>query len=286
MAEYGHNYQLAAMHLTGPPIREMFTSLGPNPTGVADEVNPSVLELLHGKQFKGEEGEDPYQHLQFFEDVCGTFKLNAFSPDDMKLKLFPHTLAKETRNWLVSHPAGTFDTWSKLAETFLSDFYPEKKSYEARRRILNFRQRPRESLVNAYQRYKFLLNDFPHHKLPEWLVLNLFYGGLQYDSKEELDLASASSFITSKVPEAFEVLEGKLANHEAWGSNEEEEGKVEVDFDCIKAYLNSGRVKQISNELYLDPDVVLRFVQSYVEHMEFPKRKWRIILMRIPRKGS
>ena len=49
-------------------------------------TSASVLELLHGKQFKGEEGEDPYQHLQFFEDVCGTFKLNAFSPDDMKLK--------------------------------------------------------------------------------------------------------------------------------------------------------------------------------------------------------
>ena len=62
-----------------------------------------------------EEDEDPYQHLQFFEDVCGTFKLNAFSPNDMKLELFPHTLAKKTRNWLVSHPAGTFDTWSKLA---------------------------------------------------------------------------------------------------------------------------------------------------------------------------
>ena len=42
----------------------------------------------------------------------------------------------------------------------------------------------------------------------------------------------------------------------------------------IKAYLNSGRVEQISNELYIDPDVVLRFVQSYAEHMEFLKRKW------------
>ena len=47
----------------------MFTSLGPNPTGVAYEVNPSVLELLHSKKFKGKEGEDPYQHLQFCEDM-------------------------------------------------------------------------------------------------------------------------------------------------------------------------------------------------------------------------
>lgn len=65
MAEFGHNYQLSAMRLTGPSMREMFTPLGPNPTGVVYEVNPSVLELLHSKQFKGEKGEDPYQHLQF-----------------------------------------------------------------------------------------------------------------------------------------------------------------------------------------------------------------------------
>ena len=49
MAEFGHNYQLSAMRLTRPPMQEMFTSLGPNPTGVAYEVNPSVLELLHSK---------------------------------------------------------------------------------------------------------------------------------------------------------------------------------------------------------------------------------------------
>jgi hypothetical protein len=60
MAVFGHCYQLAAMQLTGPPIQEIFTFLGPNPVGVAYEVNPSVLEILHGKQFKGEENEDPY----------------------------------------------------------------------------------------------------------------------------------------------------------------------------------------------------------------------------------
>ena len=57
-------------------------------------------------------------------------------------------------------------------------------------------------------------------------------------------------------------------------SDEEEYGKVEIDFDCIKAYLNSGRVNEVSNELYLDPNVVLRFVKSYAEHMELPKKKW------------
>jgi hypothetical protein len=57
-------------------------------------------------------------------------------------------------------------------------------------------------------------------------------------------------------------------------SDEEEDGKVEIYFDCIKAYLNLGRVNKVSDELYLDPDVVLRFVKSYAEHMNLPKKKW------------
>ena len=88
-------------------------------------------------------------------------------------------------------------------------------------------------------------------------MLNFFYGGLRDDSKEELDLASAGSFTTSLVPSAWKLLNSKLANHEAWGSDEEEEGRVEIDFDCIKAYFNSGRVSKVSDELYLDPNVVL-----------------------------
>ena len=96
----------------------------------------------------------------------------------MKLKFFSRTVANKAEEWLVPHPAGSFDTWDKLAETSLSDFYPEMKYYEERRRFLNFRERPGESLANAYQRYKTLLNDYPHHKLPECLVLNLFYEGL------------------------------------------------------------------------------------------------------------
>ena len=121
------------MRLTGPPMQEMFTSLGANTTGVAYEVNPSVLELLHSKQFKGEEGEDPCQHLQFFDGMCGAFKLNAFDSDDLKLKLFPHIMAGAANKRLVSHTACTFDTWDKLTVAFLSEYCPEMKYYKARR---------------------------------------------------------------------------------------------------------------------------------------------------------
>jgi hypothetical protein len=71
MAEFGHYNQLTAMQLLGPPIGEIFTSLGPNPKDVPYEVNLSLLELLHRKQFNGNEDEDPYRHSQLFDEYAG-----------------------------------------------------------------------------------------------------------------------------------------------------------------------------------------------------------------------
>jgi hypothetical protein len=110
---------------------------------------------LHDKQFTSNEDEDPYQHVQLFDEICGTFKLNAFTYDEMKLKLLGLTLTAKAKAWLLSHPAGTFDTWDKLCSVFLAHFYPERKSYIPRHKIINFTQRSGESLAKAYLRYVF-----------------------------------------------------------------------------------------------------------------------------------
>lgn len=88
MAEFEDLYQLAAIKISGPPIRDIFTSLGPRPNGEIYEINLSLLGLLQGKQLTGDGTEDPYQHVQLFDEICRTFKLNAFTYDEMKLKLF------------------------------------------------------------------------------------------------------------------------------------------------------------------------------------------------------
>jgi hypothetical protein len=51
------------------------------------EVNPYQIQILHARKiFAGEDdSEDPYAHLDYFNDICKTFKLKAFSYDGMKL---------------------------------------------------------------------------------------------------------------------------------------------------------------------------------------------------------
>jgi hypothetical protein len=48
-----------------------------------------LLDLLHIKKFSGDDNtKDPYSHIDFFEDVCGIFKLISFTHEEMKLRIF------------------------------------------------------------------------------------------------------------------------------------------------------------------------------------------------------
>ena len=52
--------------------------------------------------FHGMENENPYTHIQDFEEVCTTFKEGAFDMDLLKLKAFPLTLKDKAKIWLYS----------------------------------------------------------------------------------------------------------------------------------------------------------------------------------------
>ena len=96
------------------------------------EINPILLSLLHSRQYKGDGMEDPYSHIDFFEDTCVTFRLNTFNDDEMRLKIFSQTLIDKALLWYKSHSPGAFDSWKELSSAFLFHFYPERKSDGAR----------------------------------------------------------------------------------------------------------------------------------------------------------
>ena len=155
------------------------------------EVNPHMLAILQKRKFSGEDiSEDPFAHLDFFQEMCGAFKLMGHTDDEVKLKLFVQTLSDAALSWYRVCPARSTFTWSKLSEEFLARFHPKVRSYEGRRVITNFKNRPGEGLVKAYIRFQGLLSNYPQHNLPPWYVLRVFYGGLNEGNSTELDLAT------------------------------------------------------------------------------------------------
>jgi hypothetical protein len=78
--------------------------MGPRPNGESYEINLTLIGMQRSKQFVGGGTENPYQHFALFDDICGTFKLNAFTYDEIKLKLFPMSIIyREEIIWSEVH---------------------------------------------------------------------------------------------------------------------------------------------------------------------------------------
>ena len=112
--------------------------------------------------------------MRVFNDLCGTFQLHDLTHEEIKLKIFSYTPSNDGLKWLQDQPAGTLSTWKKLSSMFLACFYPQGKLYKMRRKIGSFGQRPGESLVASYKRYRSILSECPDHYYPPWLVLHFF----------------------------------------------------------------------------------------------------------------
>ena len=94
-----------------PPcqLKEYFTlsaytyspCIQPSPAeAVQYEIKSSVIQML--PSFYGLANEDPYKHLDEFLEICSTVKIQHFSDDALRLKLFPFSLKDKAKYWLNS----------------------------------------------------------------------------------------------------------------------------------------------------------------------------------------
>ena len=72
-------------------------------------VRPYLVPLL--PTFHGMENENPYTHIQEFEEVCMTFKEGVTDMELLKLKAFPLTLKDKAKIWLNSLRPRTIRNW-------------------------------------------------------------------------------------------------------------------------------------------------------------------------------
>src|SRR4051812_3967965 len=76
------------------------------------EINPLLLDMLHKKQFIGdEEDSNPYEHIACFKDICGTFQLTGYTADEVRVEIFSQTLTSTTLSWYRSLPSEATTTW-------------------------------------------------------------------------------------------------------------------------------------------------------------------------------
>ncbi|GKD42879.1 reverse transcriptase domain-containing protein [Tanacetum coccineum] len=100
-------------------------------------------------------------------------------------------------------------TWDDLVSKFINQFFPPSKTTYLRNKITNFFQEPNETFNEAWERFKGLLRQCPHHGFSELHQLDTFYNSLNSNDQDALDSAAGGNFLDKMPQEGLAIIESK-----------------------------------------------------------------------------
>ncbi|GJX61009.1 reverse transcriptase domain-containing protein [Tanacetum coccineum] len=171
------------------------------------ELKQPLINLVQSNKFTGRQ--DPHNHLRFFNKVTSTFRHPEVPNTLIKLLLFPFSLDGEARDWLDKEPPRSILTWDDLVSKFINQFFPPSKTTYLRNKITTFYQEPNETFNEAWERFKELLRQCPHHGFSELHQLDTFYNSLNTNDQDALDSAAGGNFLDKMPREGLAIIESK-----------------------------------------------------------------------------
>nr|GFA00076.1 reverse transcriptase domain-containing protein [Tanacetum cinerariifolium] len=120
--------------------------------------NDMIQQVQNSCQFHGLPGDDANKHLDKFLHVTQSIKVNGVTDDALRLYLFPHSLTNHDTTWFDRLPRNSINTFEQTAKMFLGKYFPPSMVIKLINEITNFRQRPDESLFEAWELYKLSID--------------------------------------------------------------------------------------------------------------------------------
>ena len=189
------------------------------------EIKPALLNLVMKEQFSGASTDDAASHLNNFVELCEMQKYKDVDGDIMKLKLFPFSLRGRAKDWLLSLPRNSIDSWNKCKDAFIGKYYPPAKIISLRSDIMKFRQYDNEHVAQAWERMKSMVKNCPTHGLTTWMIIQTFYAGLNFSSRNLLDSAAGGTFMSLTLGNATKLLDNMMINYSEWHTERAPQGK-------------------------------------------------------------
>nr|GEZ17540.1 hypothetical protein [Tanacetum cinerariifolium] len=85
-----------------------------------------------------------------------SIKVNGVTDDALRLYLFPHSLTQHATAWFDRLPRNSINTFEQMAKMFHGKYFSPSMVTKLINEITNFRQRPDESLFEAWERGTFM----------------------------------------------------------------------------------------------------------------------------------
>ena len=83
------------------------------------ELRLYLIKLIQDKSFLGEGDENPYSHLQEFEQTCSCLRIAGMSDKTLRWKLFPFSLMGRAKQWYNQTIGSMQGDWETYALNFV-----------------------------------------------------------------------------------------------------------------------------------------------------------------------
>jgi hypothetical protein len=87
-------------------------------------ISPKFHSIAQKNPFSGFEGENPYNHLRSFEQLCSTRSCSDVSPNQFRLRLFPFSLVGKAKAWYFQQEKEVTMDWRNLCDKFCAKYFP------------------------------------------------------------------------------------------------------------------------------------------------------------------
>ena len=81
---------------------------------------------------------------------------------------------------------------------------------------MNFRQLDHGHVTQSWERMKLMIRNCPTHGLNLWMIIQKFYAGLNFASRNLLDSAVGGTFMEITLGDATKLLDNIMANYSQW----------------------------------------------------------------------
>nr|GEW19791.1 reverse transcriptase domain-containing protein [Tanacetum cinerariifolium] len=192
--------------------------------------NDMIQQVPNSCQFHGLPGDDAKKHLDKFLHVTQSIKVHGVTDDALRLYLFPHSLTHHATAWFDRLPRNSINIFEQMAKMIIGKYFPPSMVTKLINEITNFRQRPDESLFEAWECYKLLIDR-------------------------------CGTFMKKRFEDCYDLIENMTAHHNDWDTlaqRSESSSSITSSFDtkitALKAEMakinkNLMRVLQVNQQV-------------------------------------
>nr|GEW96354.1 reverse transcriptase domain-containing protein [Tanacetum cinerariifolium] len=113
----------------------------------------------------------------------------------------------------------SFTTFEQMAKMFIEKYFPPFMVTKLKNEITNFRQRPDESLFEAWKCYKLSINRCPNHNMLPVTQIDTFYNGLTLRDRDTINAAAGGTFMKRHPEECYDLIENMTTHHNDWDAS-------------------------------------------------------------------